>query len=290
MLLSLQNITKTYKTNERVFLPSFSTFTDARQDKAGFLKTLLMPSLNEICKVWKEAPGTKTHKMMNILMKEEESQVIAVRGVSLEFAEGDFAAIAGPSGSGKSTLLNIMGTLEEPTTGRMFFNGKDMYLAGEDEKAGFRLKTLGFIFQAFNLIPVLSAYENVEYPLILKGLVGSERRSLVEEALRFVGLSDCMQRKPSKLSGGQQQRVAIARAIAAGPKLILADEPTANLDSKTAMEVVRLMERINKETGTTFIFSSHDDLILSIAQRVIKLRDGKIIGGPRTPKHRDALK
>jgi putative ABC transport system ATP-binding protein len=199
-----------------------------------------------------------------------------VVGVSASFESGEFSALAGPSGSGKTTLLNLIAALEEPTDGRVLFDGRDLGSLSENEKARFRLENLGVIFQAFNLIPVLSAFENVEYALILRGVQGVERRRRSLEALAFVGLSDCTHRRPNKLSGGQQQRVAIARALAAGPKLILADEPTANLDSKTAASILDLMGKVNREKGTTFIFSSHDSLVLSRARRIVHLRDGMV--------------
>ncbi|MBI4669855.1 MAG: ABC transporter ATP-binding protein [Elusimicrobia bacterium] len=212
-----------------------------------------------------------------MIVKEDEFAVSALLDINLGFESGDFAAVAGPSGSGKSTLLNIIASLEQPTYGRVAFEGRNLEELGEDERAEFRRYNLGFVFQAFNLIPVLSALENIEYALILKGMKQEERRLRAREALNFVSLADCAHRRPAKLSGGQQQRVAIARALAAQPKLILADEPTANLDSKTAVVILDLMEKINREKNTTFIFSSHDPLILSRARRVIHLRDGVVV-------------
>lgn len=202
--------------------------------------------------------------------------VIALKELTLEFFPGEFTAIAGPSGSGKSTLLNIIGALDLPSRGKVFFEDKDLSTFSNNELADFRLLSLGFIFQSFNLIPVLTALENVEYVLTLQGLPSKKRREKSLQALELVGLSKEAQRVPSQLSGGQQQRVAIARAIVHDPKVVLADEPTANLDSKTSESLLNLMQNLNEKSGMTFIFSSHDSLILSRAKRVIQIRDGML--------------
>ncbi len=205
------------------------------------------------------------------------TKVAALSRLSLSFSRGEFTAIAGPSGSGKSTLLNIIGTIDAPTEGEVLYEGRNVSALSADASADFRLRGLGFIFQAYNLIPVLTAEENVEYPLVLQGVTKAERRARAREALGWVGLQDLGERRPDKLSGGQQQRVAVARAIAHRPMVVLADEPTANLDSKTAAQLLDLMLGLNKEHGITFIFSSHDPAVLSRARRVVHIRDGCLV-------------
>ena len=201
----------------------------------------------------------------------------ALGGVSFSVEDGEFLSIAGPSGSGKTTILNIIGCLDKPTEGHLYLNETDVGTKRSAEQAMIRRRNIGFIFQTFNLIPILTAFENVEFPLILKGDTGQkERRTMVEEILAEVGLTDFMGRRPSQLSGGQQQRVAIARALVKKPQLILADEPTANLDSKTGQEVLELMLRLNRKTGATFIFSTHDKMVMDFAGRLILLKDGRI--------------
>ncbi len=202
--------------------------------------------------------------------------VSALRSVSLEISRGEFTALAGPSGSGKSTLLNIIGTLDIPTKGEVLYEGRHVSALNESELADFRLCSLGFIFQAYNLIPVLTAFENVEYVLSLQGIPSAERRERAYEALGWVGLTPEADRRPDLLSGGQQQRVAVARALVHRPMVVLADEPTANLDSKTADSLLELMARLNEERGATFLFSSHDPRVLKSARRVIEIRDGRI--------------
>lgn len=199
----------------------------------------------------------------------------ALENVSLELKRNAFTAIAGPSGSGKSTLLNILGCLERPSSGEVRIEGtstRDMTL---QELAYFRAHRLGFIFQTFNLIPTLNALENVEYPLLLTGANSKDRKIRAEEALQKVGLEKFLKNRPNQLSGGQRQRVAIARAIVKSPVVVLADEPTANLDSKTSVEILALMQSLNKNEHITFLLSSHDPLVLSRAQTVIHLADGK---------------
>jgi len=203
-------------------------------------------------------------------------EVRALSEVSFQVAPGEFTAIAGPSGSGKSTLLNIVGTLDAPTAGEVLFEGRPMSGLSENELADFRLRSLGFIFQAFNLIGVLTALENVEYVLVLQGAAQAERRERAREALRRVGLEAEAGRRPDLLSGGQQQRVAVARAIVHHPQVVLADEPTANLDSKTAEALLELMVELNQERGITFLFSSHDERVLSRARRILRIRDGRL--------------
>ncbi len=205
-----------------------------------------------------------------------QQQERALAGVSLTVAPGEFLCLAGPSGSGKTTLLNLMGLLDLPSSGSMEFLGQETSTLSLTERAILRRHQLGFIFQGFNLIPVLSVMENVEYPLILAGMAGEERRRRVEHALGLVGISDHGRKRPGELSGGQQQRVAVARAIAPAPPLILADEPTGSLDSRTGAELLALLRRLNQEFGTTFVFSSHDPNVINQAQRVVLLQDGQV--------------
>ena len=208
--------------------------------------------------------------------KDNGVEVKAVQGVSLTIAPGEFTAIVGPSGSGKTTFLNIISGLDTPTAGKVWLDGKMLSEMKGKELSDFRRDHIGFIFQAYNLIPVLSVEENVEYIMLLQGVPKPERHQRVMEILKEVGLEDYPNRLPSKLSGGQQQRVAIARAMVSKPKLILADEPTANLDSKTGAELLDMMRDLNKKTGMTFVFSTHDKMIMDRARRVITLKDGLI--------------
>uniref|UniRef100_A0A832A8G2 ABC transporter ATP-binding protein n=1 Tax=Desulfacinum infernum TaxID=35837 RepID=A0A832A8G2_9BACT len=205
-----------------------------------------------------------------------KTTVHALRGVNLAVKKGEFTAIAGPSGSGKTTLLHLIGCIEVPTEGRIFIDGKDVTSLDADELADFRLTHLGFIFQTFNLIPVLTALENVEFPLFKHAVPKAERVKRSMELLDTVGLSDYAKHKPEELSGGQRQRVAIARALVTRPQLVLADEPTANLDHDTGAQILQLMKAINKRHGTTFIFSTHDPLIIEQADRTIHIVDGVI--------------
>ena len=203
--------------------------------------------------------------------------VPALRGIDLELRRGQFAVLAGSSGSGKTTLLNLIGALDRPTEGSVRVDGTDLATMGSRALARMRLERIGFVFQAFNLVPVLTAYENAEYVLLLQGMPAEQRRKRVTELLHAVGLEGMEHRRPSELSGGQQQRVAVARAIAAEPALVLADEPTANLDSRTGTELILLMHRLNQERGVTFLFSSHDPKVIDHADRVVQLQDGRII-------------
>ncbi|MFT3759483.1 ABC transporter ATP-binding protein [Thauera sp.] len=206
-----------------------------------------------------------------------DQDVKALTNVSLAIEPGVFLAIAGPSGSGKSTLLNIIGCIDTPTSGRVIIDGHDVSGRTPDQLADVRARTIGFIFQTFNLLPVLSAAENVEYPLLqLKELSKTERQERVKHYLEVVGLTKYASHRPNQLSGGQRQRVAIARALATHSKIVLADEPTANLDSKTGTSILKLMRRINRESGTTFVFSTHDRKVMNMADRLVRIADGEI--------------
>ena len=201
----------------------------------------------------------------------------ALRGVSLSIENGEFTALVGPSGSGKTTLLQLIGCLDQPTSGRVIINGKDVSQLSRSQRADMRRGTIGFIFQFFALIPTLTAYENIEMPLLLIGQNASERRERVMQLLEAVDLTDRAAHRPDQLSGGQQQRVAIARALATKPALILADEPTANLDTTNGKQVMETMTRLNHETGVTFVFATHDPRVIQYARRVITMRDGLIV-------------
>lgn len=203
--------------------------------------------------------------------------VPALRNVTMNIDRGEFLSICGPSGSGKTTLLNMLGFIDSPTSGKVYFNGTEVKYNGLSHLHRLRLEKLGFIFQTFNLIPVLSAYENVEYPLLLTKKSSGERRKLVEGILREVKLWDWRKHKPNELSGGQRQRVAIARALVNRPELVLADEPTANIDSATAGEILDLMRTLNEEEKVTFLFSTHDPTVMGYARRIIRLHDGAIV-------------
>ena len=202
--------------------------------------------------------------------------VQALRGVSLEVQKGGFVALCGPSGSGKTTLLNLIGGLDRPQTGRVTVDGQDLGYLNQSQLAEMRLQKVGFIFQAYNLIPVLSAVENVEFVMLLQGVPVAERRQRARDILDEVGLEGKYDRRPSELSGGQQQRVAVARAIVSNPSIVLADEPTANLDSKTGTGLLEMMRRMNQERGVTFIFSTHDDKVMDYARRLVHIRDGEV--------------
>ena len=203
--------------------------------------------------------------------------VTALSGLSLTVAPGEFLAVAGPSGSGKTTLLNLIGCLDTPTSGEIEIDGEPVNALSANRRADLRARKLGFVFQTFNLIPVLTAYENVEYPLLIHRR-GGDVATLVRAALDQVGLADRARHRPPELSGGQQQRVAIARALVTDPALVLADEPTANLDSHTGQEIIELMRRLNRERRTTFVFSTHDPRIMKAADRVLEISDGQLRG------------
>ncbi len=202
--------------------------------------------------------------------------VHALRGVDMEINDGDFAALVGPSGSGKTTLLNMIGGLDNPSKGTVIVDEKDITDMPPNKLIEFRLQHIGFVFQAYNLIPVLTAIENVEFIMLLQGRSKTERRERARELLEAVGLGDMLHRRPNELSGGQQQRVAVARALASKPRFVLADEPTANLDSKSAGDLLDMMQELNESQGATFIFSTHDQRVVKRARRVITLKDGKI--------------
>jgi putative ABC transport system ATP-binding protein len=221
---------------------------------------------------------SKTYRMGEI-------EVPALRGVSLEIRERRFSMVLGPSGSGKTTLLNLIGCLDQASGGVVTVCGQKVRELSDQAVSGFRAQHIGFIFQNFNLIPVLSAYENVEYPLVLLGLEAAERKERTRRMLEAVGLGRVAKHRPNQLSGGQKQRVAIARALVKGPRLVLADEPTANLDSKTGASIIELMYRVQEQYGATFIFSTHDAQLISHAQDSFVIRDGKLVG-PRESEGR----
>jgi putative ABC transport system ATP-binding protein len=216
-------------------------------------------------------------KEVNKIYDSSEVHVHAVNNVTLDFSEAEFAAIVGPSGSGKTTLLNLIGGLDMPTTGKIFIDGTDLSGLKSSKLIDFRMRNIGFVFQAYNLIPVLTAKENVEFIMSLQKWQEKERDERTFELLKAVGLSERANSRPSKLSGGQQQRVAVARALASKPKFVLADEPTANLDSRSATTLLEIMEKLNHEEKITFIFSTHDPRVVKMAHRVITLEDGKVV-------------
>jgi len=210
-----------------------------------------------------------------------EVSIEALKGVTFSIEKGAFVSVVGPSGSGKTTLLNLIGCLDKPSGGRLLVAGTDVSALGRTDSALFRGSHIGFIFQSFNLIPVLTAYENVEYPLIMvQNVSASQRKKQVEDLLEAVGMSDQQKKRPDQLSGGQKQRVAIARALVTHPELVLADEPTANLDHDTAMGIIRLMKEIRKELQTTFVFSTHDVRIIDEAERIYRIEDGHLKSNP----------
>ncbi|WP_307731387.1 ABC transporter ATP-binding protein [Massilia agilis] len=204
-------------------------------------------------------------------------EVPALSDISVDIRQGAFTVLSGPSGSGKTTLLNLIGCIDVPDRGEIVVAGRQVNAMGDDELSDFRARHIGFIFQSFNLLPVLSAYENIEYPLVLAKVPTARRRERVRELLDAVGLSDRAGNRPGQLSGGQRQRVAIARALATGPALVLADEPTANLDSHTGAEIIALMRAMQRERGVSFVFSSHDPQLHAHADDLILMRDGRIV-------------
>ncbi|MBN1107300.1 MAG: ABC transporter ATP-binding protein [Bacteroidales bacterium] len=213
------------------------------------------------------------HKIYN----STQIKVHAVNGVTLSFNEGEFATIVGPSGSGKTTLLNLLGGLDNPTSGQILVDGTDLSTLKPSALTDFRMRNIGFVFQSYNLIPVLTAKENVEFIMSLQKITAKDREERTFELLKAVGLADRADTRPSKLSGGQQQRIAVARALASKPKFVLADEPTANLDTKSAYVLLDIMEQLNREEKITFIFSTHDPRVVQKAQRVITLEDGRVV-------------
>ena len=216
--------------------------------------------------------------------KHDSLAVHALREVSLEIARGEFIALVGPSGSGKTTLLNLIGGLDSPSAGRIWIGGEEIGQLSKAQLSELRLRKIGFVFQEYNLIPVLSALENVEYVMLLQGVAEAERRTRSLLILKELGMEGMEHRRPAELSGGQQQRVAVARAIAAEPIIVLPDEPTANLDSKAGGALMDLMRRLNQEKNITFVFSTHDPMVVERARRVIRLRDGAIEADERRPQ------
>ena len=215
-------------------------------------------------------------KNLEKIYSDADLEVRAVDGVSFDVKEGEFTAIVGPSGSGKTTLLNIIGGLDAPNQGSVKVASKELTEMSKSELIDFRLQNIGFVFQSYNLIPVLTAYENIEFVMLLQNRSFKERKERVEELLEAVGIAEKSNKRPSQLSGGQQQRVAVARALAPKPKFILADEPTANLDSKSTTKLLDIMEHLNLKEGITFLFSTHDQRVIDRARRVVTLTDGKI--------------
>jgi len=225
-----------------------------------------------------EVPAIKFENVWKIY-KLGAVEVAALRGLSIEIKRGEHLAMMGPSGSGKSTFLHLAGALDRPTRGRVLIEGRDPSKLNDDELSKLRNRYIGFVFQTFNLIPRLTALENVMLPLVVRGVDGSERRRRAIEALEQVGLGDRINHRPTELSGGEQQRVAIARAIVTRPRIVLADEPTGNLDSVSAREIVKVLSRLNRELGITVVVVTHDPEVASAAQRVVRIRDGVIYEG-----------
>ncbi len=225
----------------------------------------------------------KTNDLTKVY-QQGDFEIRALDGVSVEIKRGEFTAVVGPSGSGKTTLLNAIGGLDDPSSGSVFINNEDITKLKGNQLIDFRMKNIGFVFQAYNLIPVLSAEENVAFVMLLQGRPEAERKARTQELLTAVGLGDVLKKRPNQMSGGQQQRVAVARALAPKPQFILADEPTANLDSKSTENLLDIMARLNKEEGITFIFSTHDQRVIDRARRVITMEDGKIISDVQIEK------
>lgn len=206
-----------------------------------------------------------------------EVETHALNGVTMTIESGEFTSLVGPSGSGKTTLLQLIGCLDKPTSGRVVINGKETTNLNRNQRADLRKGTIGFVFQFFALIPTLTAYENVEMPLLLNGKNPAERRQRVKELLEAVDMTSHSHHRPDQLSGGQQQRVAVARALATNPSMILADEPTANLDTENGEQVMGIMKKLNEETGATFVFATHDPRVIKYAKRIVTLQDGLIV-------------
>jgi len=220
-------------------------------------------------------PGVHTEKLTKVY-RQDSIAVTAVQDMDLEIAAGEFVALVGPSGSGKSTLLNLLGGLDRPTSGRLWVADAELDAMSRRALAELRLRKIGFVFQEYNLIPVLSALENVEYVMLLQGVPDAERHDRALAILNEVGLAGLEDRRPGELSGGQQQRVAVARAIVSEPALVLADEPTANLDSATGAALMDLMRQLNEKKGVTFVFATHDAMVMERARRLVRLKDGRI--------------
>lgn len=216
-------------------------------------------------------------KSLTKIYNSSEVKVKAVNDININFKEGEFTAVVGPSGSGKTTFLNMLGGLDRPTAGEVIIGGVDIWKLSSRKLIDFRMNNIGFVFQSYNLIPVLTAGENVEFIIQLQGKPKKEREQRTKELLDAVGIGDRIKSRPSKLSGGQQQRVAVARAMASKPEFILADEPTANLDSKATSSLLELMSQMNKKFNTTFIFATHDQRVMDKARRIVTIEDGKIL-------------
>ena len=211
-----------------------------------------------------------------------KGEFTALKDINLQFGKGEFAGLVGPSGSGKTTMLNIIGSLDSPTEGKAVVLGKSIAALSHQQSADLRNRHIGFIFQEYHLLPVYTVYENVEFSLLLQDMEAARRKKAVMEALEWVGLTDKVDSKPAKLSGGESQRVAIARAMVKRPDILLADEPTANLDAKNAHNILQLMKKLNQELETTFIFSTHDEKVMQYLDRMINLADGKVVKDERT--------
>ena len=223
----------------------------------------------------RETAAARTDDVWKVFQQEAES-VEAVRGVSLTIERGEFTALAGPSGSGKTTLLNLIGGLTRPTRGRVWVAGRDVSRMSTRELARLRLEEVGFVFQAYNLLPVLTALENAEFPMLLRGVHAEERHARVRELFARTGMEGLEDRRPGKLSGGQQQRVAVVRAVAGRPALVLADEPTANLDSVTSEALLDVMGELNRDLGVTFVFATHDGRVMERSRRLVRMVDGAV--------------
>jgi putative ABC transport system ATP-binding protein len=236
--------------------------------------------MTDIAMNQRNSASVRTHEVWKIFEQEAE-EVQAVRGVSLTIEPGEFTAMAGPSGSGKTTLLNLIGGLTRVTRGQVWVAGQDLTAMSNREMARLRLDHIGFIFQAYNLLPVLTAAENAEFPLLLQGVDIGERRKRVHALLERTGLAGLEDRRPGKLSGGQQQRVAVIRAVVGEPALVLADEPTANLDSEASNQLLDMMEELNRELSTTFVFATHDPRVMDRARRLVRLVDGSVASDER---------
>ena len=236
--------------------------------------------MNKIDMNDRNTAAVQTEEVWKIFEQEAE-EIQAVRGVTLTIEPGEFVAMAGPSGSGKTTLLNLIGGLTRPTRGGVWVAGDDLTAMSNRQLARMRLEHIGFVFQAYNLLPVLTAEENAEFPLLLRGLDGDERRERVRALFERTGLAGLENRRPGKLSGGQQQRVAVIRAVVGEPALVLADEPTANLDSTASNQLLDMMEELNHDLGTTFVFATHDPGVMERARRLVRLVDGAIASDER---------
>ena len=222
-----------------------------------------------------DLPAVRTNRVWKVFEQEAE-EVTAVRDVSLTIARGEFTALAGPSGSGKTTLLNVIGGLTRATRGQVDVAGQDISEMTNQELARLRLEQVGFVFQAYNLLPVLTALENAEFPMLLQGVDAEERRARVQELFQRTGMDGLEDRRPGKLSGGQQQRVAVVRAVASKPALVLADEPTANLDSASSEALLDMMAELNRDLGVTFVFATHDEHVMERSRRLVRMVDGGI--------------